>query len=289
MNGRTLHKSVAVAFALALILGGCNRTLGGGLTKPAQLSQDRSDCIASGATPNHAEDPSQFDCHRSGQGTGSVAEVSEYDTNESTFEAPADNPFSDGEPTIARMQVGETAYTTPWGMWVDLSKQGWLHPEYPATATPRGTIRMKVERHENGYHVWPPEGETYNPSSGPCYVSPADTEYIKVAVLHLASDQTSPGTIPQEMESPTIGKMAVGATAYTTPWGMWLDESGRYWLNPEYTAQDQPGGTVRMKVQRTASGYQAWLPPDEHYKARSKPDYACQEHVKHIPVQVRRN
>lgn len=88
------------------------------------------------------------------------------------------------EDTLDSMLTGESAYTTPWGMWVDAERQCWLHPAYPAHKRPGGTVEMRVERRQDGYHVWPPRGYKYKPSSEPGFVSPRDTQYIPVVRLH---------------------------------------------------------------------------------------------------------
>lgn len=93
-------------------------------------------------------------------------------------------PDSHKERNLSDMKVGETAYTTPWGMWVDLRKHAWLHPEYPAAAHQMGTIEMKVQRKADGYYVWLVPGEDYTPRSEPGYVSPADTKYIPVVAMY---------------------------------------------------------------------------------------------------------
>lgn len=86
--------------------------------------------------------------------------------------------------TLASMSVGESAYTLPWGMWVDGDRRCWLHPGYPAEPKPGGTVRMRVELQPNGFHVWTPPGETWNPQPEPSYASSAATEYLAVVELH---------------------------------------------------------------------------------------------------------
>jgi hypothetical protein len=86
--------------------------------------------------------------------------------------------------TLANLRVGERCYTTPWAMWVDLSMNCWLHPEYTAQQNPGGTVHMRVARLKDGYHVWPPVGEKYKPSAQQSYVSPDDTPWIPVVNIH---------------------------------------------------------------------------------------------------------
>lgn len=88
-------------------------------------------------------------------------------------------------PSVASMAVGEIAYTTPWGMWVDAERRCWLHPGYPAQHFPSGTVSMRIERRDDGWHVWPPKGETWTPRNQSGYAG-ADsvTEWVPVVALH---------------------------------------------------------------------------------------------------------
>ena len=88
------------------------------------------------------------------------------------------------EATIDSMTTGQSAYTLPWGMWVDTERHCWLHPKYPISDKPHGTREMRIELKEDGYHVWTPPGETWSPQREPGFISPADTQYIPVAVLY---------------------------------------------------------------------------------------------------------
>lgn len=86
--------------------------------------------------------------------------------------------------TLNNMREGETRFTLPWGMWVDADMECWLHPDYPAELRVHGTAQMRVERRQDGYHVWPPAGETYKPRAGHGFASPDDTPWIPVAEVH---------------------------------------------------------------------------------------------------------
>lgn len=84
--------------------------------------------------------------------------------------------------TIEQMQVGETGYTLPWGMWVDKDKNCWLNEQYPLEKSPKGTVALKIEKLSEGYIAYI-EGMVYkwNPQSEPCYVgTPQSKLYGKV-------------------------------------------------------------------------------------------------------------
>lgn len=88
------------------------------------------------------------------------------------------------EYTLSSMNTGDVAWTLPWGMWVDRARRCWLHPSYPAESQPGGTVQMRVELREDGYHVWLPADQRYSPQDQPAYVSPRDLEYLPVVELH---------------------------------------------------------------------------------------------------------
>ncbi len=87
--------------------------------------------------------------------------------------------------TLVNMKIGRSRYTTPWAMWVDADMECWLHPHYTAQREPGGTVCMRVERREDGYHVFPPPGETYQPQDHHGFMSPDDTPWIPVAKVYV--------------------------------------------------------------------------------------------------------
>lgn len=92
-------------------------------------------------------------------------------------------PSSRYEKTIDSMKVGESGYTTPWAMWVDLDSHMWLHPKYPVEPSIEGTVDMRVERRDDGFHVWPPADEKYTPVKEPHYAGEEGLEWIRVVAL----------------------------------------------------------------------------------------------------------
>jgi len=93
--------------------------------------------------------------------------------------------------TIDSIVVGDSGFIVPWGMWVDTQRHCWLHPKYPIHTSACGTTRMRIELRQDGFHVWPPEDETWQPQAEPVYVSPLDNEYLSVAKLHLRAGETA--------------------------------------------------------------------------------------------------
>jgi hypothetical protein len=87
-------------------------------------------------------------------------------------------------PTIATMGFQRTYYTVPWAMWADAGRLLWLHPDYTVKDHPGGTLQMRIELRDDGYHVWPPRGESYNPQQDHGYFGGTSQPFIPVAVLH---------------------------------------------------------------------------------------------------------
>jgi hypothetical protein len=80
------------------------------------------------------------------------------------------------ETTIARMEPGRTYYTVPWAMRADTEGRLWLYPGHTADVRRCGAVEMRVERREDGYHVWPAPGRDYAPGA-------VSGEFIPVAAL----------------------------------------------------------------------------------------------------------
>jgi len=68
------------------------------------------------------------------------------------------------EAPIGCMSVGDVAYTTPWTLKVDDDGECWIKTTATLTNEQCGTSCMRVERREDGLHVWPPNTERYEPS-----------------------------------------------------------------------------------------------------------------------------
>lgn len=69
-------------------------------------------------------------------------------------------------PKLFNMQVGDTAYTLPWGMYADECGTLMINGRYPALPKDCGTHYLKVTRTVQGFSVetFPPElAESYTP------------------------------------------------------------------------------------------------------------------------------
>jgi len=172
----------------------------------AQISSLQLACAQRGGTFNEATDPAEFVCtggdakpaaqtHKDAAGAQAgpaapaapVAPGGSGGGDAKTVNGQAALPNgSNTQKTLADMKVGDTDYTTPWGMWEDLSHRMWLNPNYDAEANPFGTVHMKVVHEAKGYHVWISSSDDearYTPEKAPSYVGQADSKWIPVATL----------------------------------------------------------------------------------------------------------
>lgn len=72
--------------------------------------------------------------------------------------------------------------------------------------------------------------------------------------------------LPRSVETMTLADMAVGATGYTVPWAMYADQDRKLWLDPGFTFEGRPCGTVRMHVTRIDEGFRVRYVPGETYE-----------------------
>jgi hypothetical protein len=94
------------------------------------------------------------------------------------------------DPTIDNMTVGQVAYTMSWAMSVDSARRCWLNPRYPAFPEPGGTVKMRLQRRDDGFHVWIPQGETWSVPEG--YADSTRGDYLPVVKLHFDPDDGKP-------------------------------------------------------------------------------------------------
>jgi len=83
------------------------------------------------------------------------------------------------ELTLADLEVGDSAWTVPWAMWVDRDRKCWLHPDSAAHERGGGTAQMLVARTEKGYgigllpdcdHKWLPSDEPATRVFAPAWI-----------------------------------------------------------------------------------------------------------------------
>lgn len=90
--------------------------------------------------------------------------------------------------SIADMAVGQIKWTVPWAMWVDRDRLCWLHPRYSAHDMSGGTVKMRIQREVDGYHVFIDDSmdRKWELKAHHGYVGGDDCEWIPVAKIHYA-------------------------------------------------------------------------------------------------------
>jgi hypothetical protein len=85
--------------------------------------------------------------------------------------------------TIESMRVGESKYTLPWVVWVDLDGAAWLPTKAPIDFQ-GGTNTMRIERRDDGYHVWlPSDSEYLTPTDKSPYAGSPGLAWLPVAAI----------------------------------------------------------------------------------------------------------
>lgn len=164
-------------------------------------------------------------------------------------------PAEKRQQLLTDLKEGQSAWTVPWAMVAGADGKLWVDTKYSIHEGEGGTVAMKVTRTGNGYtcditrcrdRLW----------------SKSDTVYVagdnKAPVVRLLNypNGGSQASLPEALRQPTILDLGVGESAWTVPWGMFADKEGKLWLNGKYSIDRTPGGTVSMKVTRTAGGYE---------------------------------
>lgn len=174
------------------------------------------------------------------------------------------------EVRIADMKPGESGWTVPWGMFADARGQLWLRKNYLVRSHPGGTAQMLVMRTADGYLVdigesrekWARSGEAHNA--------------VRVMTLldHPESNTAGGAVLPEVLRQRAIDDLAPGQSGWVVPWSMVADADGKLWLYTDAYIYERPGGTVEMKVVRTAGGYTVDISRTDHKWERraSKPD-----------------
>lgn len=151
---------------------------------------------------------------------------------------------------ISEMKVGETGWVVPWCMYADEDGNLWLRKGYTLSDTAGGTVQMLVRKTAKGYtvdiatcdHRWSPDGSR---SAGD----------LPVASIDGYTSTPPQAELPKDRRQKQLCDMKPGESGWTVPWGMFADNDGKLWVNVKYSVYESPGGTVSMKVERTATGY----------------------------------
>ncbi len=101
-------------------------------------------------------------------------------------------PKFEDKSQLKNMKVGESGYTVPWAMWVDLDGNCWLNENYTIQGTPGGTVQLKITRVTEGYiaHINDmKDNERWQKVEDPCFMSPNEVIWGKVVGFELSPTQ----------------------------------------------------------------------------------------------------
>lgn len=73
--------------------------------------------------------------------------------------------------------------------------------------------------------------------------------------LRVSGQKVTPQELALRRPPWQIVDVPFGATVFTTPWALWVDKSGMYWLNGNYPAYANRNGTVQLKLTATPYGF----------------------------------
>ena len=107
---------------------------------------------------------------------------------------------------LKNMDIGDSGYIVPWGMWMDLDGNCFLNEAYTHSPTPRGTVQLKITRVIDGYiaHIHEMNDDyKWDRQSGPSYMS-AKNDCYGTGVGRDKQKERSKQTLPSiEITPPT--------------------------------------------------------------------------------------
>ena len=62
--------------------------------------------------------------------------------------------------------------------------------------------------------------------------------------------------LPEHLARVTIKDLIVGEEAYTVPWSIQVDETGRCWIRGDYAFTHRQFGTSKTLIKRTFEGFE---------------------------------
>ncbi len=88
------------------------------------------------------------------------------------------------ERTIRDMTPGESGWTVPWAITVDIDRTMWVNGAYSIERESVGTARTRIERTSNGVAVWRDGLGKYTPSDVWPYMG-SDPRRDRIPVVEL--------------------------------------------------------------------------------------------------------
>lgn len=94
--------------------------------------------------------------------------------------------------------------------------------------------------------------------------------------------------LPESFEEKSlICNMEIGDSGFITPWGMWMDNEGKCFLNEKYNLHPVEFGTANLKITRVIDGYLAHIhemKDDYKWEKQSNPVFMTDAEFCYGPV-----
>jgi hypothetical protein len=165
--------------------------------------------------------------------------------------AQATIPSELERPTIQKMRVGESVFTTPWSLRRDKDGNFWLPQDSTLDSSGGGTAESKVTRTRAGCKM-----VLFSGSNAPGNQYPEEAKQMLGELKNDRSYIPAPGdTKVESVVGGPIAWLGIGDSAITVPWMLSADKNGKLWLDTHGTTSEEPCGTMTMKVTRTKEGF----------------------------------
>jgi hypothetical protein len=159
--------------------------------------------------------------------------------------------------TVADLPVGGAAWVAADAVLVGPGRLAALHPAASGTAFPSAERVIRVERRQDGHHVFmPPQPSARWPIS-----EAAETDGLAVAALWVGDRQDHQGgqataaRMPLRLMTGTIAEMAVDAGGWVAEQALAVDADGTWSLDPGEPVSGAPHRATPVRVLREADGF----------------------------------
>lgn len=86
------------------------------------------------------------------------------------------------------------------------------------------------------------------------------------------------------LEHGTVRNLPLGHSGYTVPWALAITRDARTFIHAGYEVQEEPGGTVRMRIERTPQGLVVFVPAAERFTKTSEVRHSGANFRDYLPV-----
>lgn len=171
---------------------------------------------------------------------------------------PSSGRGAAGQPTaLAELPVGGALWLEPEAVLVGPDRAAALHPASVGSAYPTAQRVIRVERRDDGLHVFiPPQPSARWPVS-----AAAETDGLAVAALWVGDRQDDePGRLggarlPLRLMTETVGDMAVDEVGWVAREALAVDGDGNWGIDPAQPIGHEPHRATPVRVLRDADGF----------------------------------